>query len=432
MELVNHDAEQAVLGAVLIKNQNIEKLLDEINIECFSDQNNRVIYKSMVDLYLEDKVIDLVTLSSKVKENGAKIDYDYISDISESIINLKGFDSYLKILYDLYLKRELQGQCTEILNKIETKDAIELVYDFQEQMLKKMDVDKHSEVTNVKDKVGEYVNSLGDLEDGSIQTGFKKLNDLIGGFTKGNVVILAGRPGMGKSSIALNLFTDITEQYSRCLFFSLEQPEKEMVLRLVSSLSFVEYSRMKKNNLFDYERKKIMKAVRWLESKDLFIDDTSAISIPQLKAKIRKMLLKNRVDVVFIDYIQLMNIGKGKNRYEGIGEIARELKNIAKEFNVLVVALSQLSRDIEKRGKDSKPLLSDLRESGDIEQVADYVFFIDRDFYDPDSSRCDLILAKNRHGSQGTTKLIFKKDCYRFFNVFKGEDWLDDLKQGME
>lgn len=420
MDLFDYNAEQAVLGAVLINNDNIETLLDKINIECFLEDKNKAIYNSMVQLYIEDKVIDVVTLTSKVSALGHDIKSDYINDVSEAIINLKNFDSYVNIIYDLHLKRELDTQCRSILDTIGSGNVLDLVYNFQEHMLKKMDIDRHNEITNVKDIIHDYVGELGSLEGNAIQTGFKDLNKLIGGFNKGDVVIIAGRPAMGKSAVALDMVLDLAKRGYHSLLFSLEQPKREMVLRMLSSESLIDYARLKRNTLFNYEQERLNKAVKWFSSKDIYIDDTSAISIAKLKAKVRKKILKHSIDVIIIDYIQLMSVDKRKGRFEGIGDIARELKHIAKEFNVVVVALSQLNREIEKRGKDAKPLLSDLKESGDIEQVADYIFFIDRDFYDPDSDRCDLILAKHRHGSPGTVKLIFKKNCFRFFNTWKG------------
>ena len=417
MELFDLEAEKAALGAVLIDNSLLEKILDDLNPEHFSSDDNKAIYNAMIQIYLEDKIIDTVTLINKVAELGYVVSSDHILDVRESIINIKNHGKYVDIIYDLYLKRELKAQIDLMLENINISKTMDIVSNFQDRMLKALNVDKKSEIVNLRDDI-DKIFSIDNVERDIIKTGFKRLNEFAGGFTHGEVVIVAARPGVGKTSIALNLLVDMVDAGRKCIFFSVEQPKEEIVRRIINIKSNVGGPRLRSSNIYEYERDKLKNAVSWVKHNDIYIDDDPVLTINKVKSKLRKFLMKNKLDVIFIDYIQLMS-GSGSSRKDVIGEIARDLKKIAKEFNVLVVPLCQLNRDIEKRGKDAKPVLSDLKESGEIEQSADKVFFLDRDFYDPENNKCDFILAKNRHGGQCNIKLLYKKDCFKFYNIWK-------------
>jgi len=280
-------------------------------------------------------------------------------------------------------------------------------------------------VNNVWDNISESYGKEDQIL--GVPTGFKDFDLLCSGFQPSDLIILAARPAMGKTTLAMNFALNAGLQSDTGVaVFSLEMPKEQLALRMLSSEAKVDMSRLRTANIAEQEYRGLAKALGRLDNAPIFIDDTPGISPMQLRAKCRRLMMEHDIKMVIIDYLQLMRIGRKRieSRFQEVSEIVREIKAIAKELNINIIALSQLSRDVEKRGTDALPKLSDLRESGEIEQTADMVLFIHRDdYYDSSNTKtglANLIIAKQRNGPTGKVELVFRKDVSRFELSTKG------------
>lgn len=430
------EAEQSVLGSILIDSACIELVVSIVKPDYFYLPQHKAIYASMMTMYAGGMgMIDPVLLADALTKDGV---YDkaggrnYLLQLSQSVPSTANIESYATIVKEKHYLRTLinisqeigesardgQGSASQILDQAEQR-----LYDIR-QGKETGEPIKLSEVVynQVIDKL-EKLNSSDKDQFKGIPSGFSTLDKYITGLNKSDLILIGARPGMGKTAFALNLARNVTASgKKKVLFFSLEMNKMQLAERLLASESLVESQKFRTGELTSEEWLRVGAAAASFVSVELYLDDTASITIPEIKSRIRRM---RNVDMVVIDYLGLMQSGKKvENRVQEVSEITRGLKMIAKEMNIPVVCCAQLSRGTEARGKSHKPQLSDLRESGSIEQDADIVLFIYRDDYynnddddgvnDVDPGMTELIVAKNRHGAVGDVKLHFDKEFTRF------------------
>ena len=434
----NFFAEQMILSGLLISSDAVEITLKTLPIEAFYFKNHQEIYKAIIFLYKNKFYIDILTLLTFLQDNGLlqKIGgIKVLIELISQIPNLIYLDDYLALVKDKFFRRCLiklgyktinSAYITNLsLEKILT-DCENRIFDLTSET-KPQHLFSSSELLN---------NIFLDLKKKSLnpqflglRSGFYELDSLTQGFQKSDLIILAGRPGMGKTALSLNIMLTVIKQARLpILFFSLEMSKEQIIYRLLSMETNINQIRLKNGRLSQLDWAKLTKVMKILSKLPLFIDDTIDLSITEIRSKIKTILFEQKkVGLVIIDYLQLMQISNTKldNRAQELSYITRSLKTIAREFNIPVIALSQLSRNVENR-IDKKPVLSDLRESGSIEQDADLVLMLYRNqFRNKEDSNfnlsfgsehIELILAKHRNGPTGITKLKFNEERMKFYN----------------
>lgn len=422
--------EQIVLGEILIERESIYKVVSELKTDLFTESKNRLVCKAILDLFKENTPIDLVSLGQRliqyknIEEVGG---LSFISSITENVVSASNLEFHFKVLQENYIRRKIVDSCNEIRSKSFSND--EDVFDLIEEHGKIYSEVLSSVVTRQYKSVSEIHEELIKqhilTSDGSsfsgVPTELQLVDNLTNGWQKSDLIILAGRPAMGKTSCAIvfALNPAITHNVP-VAFFSLEMSSEQVVSRMQSILTEIDVSRLVKKQLKGYEIVELEEKSKVLSEAPIYIDDTPSISILELKSKARQLVREQGVKILIVDYLQLMRSGsKHQSREQEIGEISRGLKAIAKELNVPVIALSQLSRNVEGRGGEKKPQLSDLRESGQIEQDADMVMFCYRpEYYEIDEYEINgetypsrglflLLVAKHRNGSLGDIPLRF-------------------------
>ena len=434
------EAEQAVLGSILIDSRCVNDVIGLVRSDDFYLQTNRDIFDTIYEMFSYSQVIDPVTVLDKMKERGVfdeETSTKYIMQLMEVTPTAANVVQYAKIVHDKYLLRQLTESATEIINTV--YEGSGTAQDMLEAAEKKIFGLRRGNTGDSLEHVGTVLQQVFDhltemSEAGSdisgISTGLRDLDKFISGLNKGNLMLLAARPGMGKTSMALNIALNVAKKYPKrtVVFFSLEMSKTELVTRLISNESFVDNRKLTTGNLTDEEWGKIWIASSALSKTDLRVDDNPAVSVADMNAKCRRI---DDLALVVIDYLQLMTSTGSAQKYSGesrqqvVSDISRSLKIMAKELNVPVLCLSQLSRANESR-TDKRPMLSDLRESGAIEQDADEVMFIYRDdYYNKDSDKqniAECIVAKNRHGETGTVELQWLPQ----FTTFADREWRHD------
>ena len=433
----NLDAEQSVLGAVLMDGEAMSELATILQPDHFYVSLNKAVYGVMLNMFITGDRIDVVTVLEACMRQGifetneqAK---EYLTRIMTAVPSISSVSKYAQIVVDKYMMRSLIFAAKEIIDSANegAEDANTLI-DFAEQKI--FDIRSGAEIkglTHISGIVLDRINALNDLyrqakEGGGasitgLSTLYKELDKRIYGLNKSDLIILAARPGMGKTSFAMNIATNVGKKYqdTAVAVFSLEMSKEQIVSRMISSEASLTSEAMKTGVIPDEKWKDIGRAAEVLSRLNIYIDDTPGITVAGIKAKLRRM--KN-LGLVVIDYLQLMSSTKNYNgnRVVEISDITRNLKIMAKELNVPVITLSQLARGPEQR-PDKRPLLSDLRESGSIEQDADIVMFLYRNAYydktDPNVNSCECIVAKNRHGEPGTVPLGWDGEFTRFTNA---------------
>ncbi len=416
------DIEKAVLGAMLTSEDDIHVIADLVNKDCFYDKEHAKIYSTCIEIYNKGKVPDIITVGEALK---SKIDLSVITDLTSSTsLNIQ---EHCYILKEYQMKRELL-KVHKIVDKVH--DTSNDVFDILSSVAHLTDlVSRHAKIRSYHSITEVITDSLKAMEQASkntgnitgIPTGYKYLDRLTNGFNQGELIILAARPGMGKTTLALNFMTTCAEQKKRALFFSLEMGAREIGYKLISSKSNINHDRIKRGKLTNDEHKKIHEDITSLvNDNNIIIDDSASLDIYQLRTIARKLNHENKIDMILVDYLQLIQgqdrQNKQQNREQQISYISRQLKVLAKELELPVICLSQLSRAVESRA-DKTPMLSDLRESGAIEQDADMVMFIYRDSYYSKQSNdeaCKVLLAKNRHGETGSINIAFKGELCKF------------------
>ncbi|XMD98856.1 MAG: replicative DNA helicase [Candidatus Karelsulcia muelleri] len=434
------DLEEAVLGALMIDKKVFSNLIEIITPEIFYKNENREIFKVIQKLFNNSQPIDLYTVSNQLKKEG-KINFIggdyYLIKLTQKVISSAHIEYHANIIKQKFLLRRLIEISSYIIKTSykETTDVVDILNYAESQLfnISQNKLNKKSEkAQNLMDNALSNIKKI-QLNNGlsGIPSGFKSIDNITGGWQKSDLIIIAARPGMGKTSFALSMTRNIVIKYNiPTMIFSLEMSSLQLITRLIYSETEISSEEFRKSVFSDFEWKNIFTKIKKLKNSPLFIDDTPSLSVFDLRAKCRRMVSQYKIGIIIIDYLQLMtgsnsNLNKPINREQEISLISRSLKSIAKELNIPIVAISQLSRAVEIRGGYKRPLLSDLRESGAIEQDADIVSFIYRpDYYgfnnwdDEESSPCqgeaEFIIAKNRNGGLFNLRLNFISNNVKF------------------
>lgn len=424
----NIDAEKSVVGAILIDQEAIIQIAEVLKPEYFYDENNGIIYEACVGLFEKRKPIDILTLTNELKKNkqlkkigGAA----YLTELVESTPTSANIVEYAQIIKENSIRRRLitLGSKISELAFAEEKEITE-VMDTAEQ--KMFDITEDSverdfvHVAKLLEQTYERAESLNANPDQlrGIPTGFGSLDNILGGFQDSDLVILAARPSVGKTSLALDLARHAATVEKKSVgFFSLEMSNMQLMDRLLAMQVGVNLWDLRMGKLNDDSFAKLADAMGILSESNLFIDDTPGINIMEMRTKARRLKAEQGLDMIFVDYLQLIEGRSKESRVQEVSEISRFLKGLARELDVPLIALSQLSRAVEQR-TDRIPQLSDLRESGSIEQDADVVMFIHREeLYNPETDRkgiADIVIAKHRNGPIGMVETFFVKEHARF------------------
>ncbi|MCL2077605.1 MAG: replicative DNA helicase [Oscillospiraceae bacterium] len=424
------DAEQAVLGSVLLDSKLIADVVNKLNPQSFHVGLHSEIFSIMLQMFITGQPIDIITvIESAVRKNVFDNQADaktYLVRLMESAVSPSSIESYATIISDKYMVRQLMFASNEIfdLASAGTEEPQHLL-DFAETKIYNIRSEKDiSGLIPIKPTVFEKVKELSEIaadpkahESKYINTSFERLDGLIFGLAPADLILIAGRPSMGKTTFAINMAVGVAKKYrdKKIAVFSFEMSREQLVERLLVSEARVTADRMRKGDIDRNGWKNISEAAEFLSGLEIYIDDTPNISVGEMKAKLRRM---NNLGVVVIDYLQLMSTNrKDLNRVNEISEITRSLKIMAKELGIAVILASQLSRAVEGR-QDRRPMLSDLRDSGAIEQDADIVLMLYREsFYDKETefpNKCECIISKNRRGETGKVDLNFEGEFYSF------------------
>ncbi|MGC8869488.1 MAG: replicative DNA helicase [Brevinematia bacterium] len=437
MNVMPHDieAEKACLGAMIIDNEKINKVIDILREEYFYLEKHKYIYSAMMKLYDEKEPIDLITLQNKLKEIGKfeEVGAPYLSSLLDSIPTTTNIEYYAKIVYEKYILRSLIRASSEVIDVamkegVDINEAIEIA---ERKLLESIDIRRQYDYFKLRDVIIETLKGIQRLAENKtiytgVPSGYTAIDEMTGGFQNGDLIVFAGRPSMGKTAFALNLCLNMAKDYQKkVLFFSLEMSKEQLAQRLLSTESKIDLKSLRTGNVKESEWDSLLEAAIRLSGLNIIIDDTPSSSIVDIKSKARKIFTKEKgIDIIIIDYLQIIEVPRGlsviRSRNEEIGFISRSLKSLAKELNIPIIVLSQLSRSVEKR-IDKRPILSDLRESGSIEQDADLVAFLYRDeYYNPDTDKkniVEIIISKQRNGPVGTIELMFIKEIGKFENL---------------
>lgn len=416
------EAEQRVLGALLMDGTAVEKTLNIITAEDFYYEANSEIFDAIKTVHQFDIPVDIITVTNELKKRD-KLEQtgglEYLAGLTESIVSTKNVSAYLDIIKEKSTLRRIINISNELIEKgYKESDDVQNLIDLAESRVFSLSQNRGSnDFSNVKDVLLTVFNQLEERAKlkGSvtgIDTGYKDLNRMTAGLQRSDLILLASRPAMGKTSLALNLAMNAAKSGSSVAMFSLEMSKEQYIQRLISLESLVEISKFRTGALEDEDWLSLANVMNSISSANMYIDDTASISLFDLISKCRRLKMDKGLDLVIIDYLQLMSYGaRSESRQQEISSISRGLKQLARELNCPVLALSQLSRAVEQR-PDHRPLLSDLRESGAIEQDADIVMMLYRDeYYHREESEkkgiAEIIIAKHRNGPVGTVELVF-------------------------
>ena len=432
------EAEQSVVGAMLMDKDAITTASEIISGNDFYQSAYGIIFDSMVELFNESKPVDLITLQERLKEKDVPAEVaslEFVKDLVTAVPTSANVKYYAQIVADKSMMRKLIKLNEEIANTCYAgKESLEAVLEKTEKavfdLLQKRNTGEYvpikQVVLNALDRIEKASKNKGTVT--GIPTGFIDLDYKLSGLQPADLVLVAARPSMGKTAFVLNIAQYMAFKKDKGVaIFSLEMSKEQLVNRLFSLESQVDAQALRTGNMKDSDWEKLIEGAGIIGKSNLIIDDTPGISVSELRSKCRKYKLEHGLDIVIIDYLQLMTGSVGKNsesRQQEISEISRSLKGLARELNVPVVALSQLSRAVESR-PDKRPMLSDLRESGAIEQDADVVMFIYRDeYYNKDSEfkkQAEIIIAKQRNGPVGTVNLAWLGEYTKFANLSRQE-----------
>ncbi len=443
----SQEAEQSVIGSMFIDQEAVAVAMELITGEDFYHKAYGVVFDAMVSLYNEGKAVDLVTLQNRLKENGAPDEIsslEYVADLVSATPTSANVRQYAQIVQDKSQLRRMIRANEEIANTCYAQqDKVEnIMEDAEKQIFGILQRTTGSDFMPIKDIV---VAALRRIEKAGKQkgnviglpTGFTDLDYKTSGFQPSELILIAARPSMGKTALVLNIAAFMAfRQNLNVAVFSLEMSKDQLMNRLLAQESHVDSQQIRTGNLSDSDWDSLLEGANIIGGSNLIIDDTPGISVSQLRSKCRKYKLEHGLDIVMIDYLQLMQGSRrSESRQQEISDISRSLKELARELNVPVVALSQLSRAVEQR-PDHRPMLSDLRESGAIEQDADVVMFLYReDYYKKDAeptNMAEVIIAKQRNGPIGTVQLSWLSQYTRFANAVHREDmqYMPDQGQG--
>jgi len=428
----NIDAEQSVLGALLLDNSAISKVVRYLRPEDFYVESHRVIFDAILELDESGQAADLVTVTDKLRRSGELEKVGgaaYVATLTSVAPTSANAEYYARIVEEKALLRNLINLATRIagLGYEGSEDAERLMEEAEKMLLELGSRRTTAVFTEIKDILLDTFKHLEFLykhkgELNGVPTGFKDLDRMCQGLQPGDLVIVAGRPSMGKTSFGLCIaFHAAAQTQKPVAIFSMEMSKEQLVQRMLCAEAMVDQHKIRTGFIQDEDWVKLTQKARDMARLPIYIDDSGVLTVRQIRAKARRIHAEKGLGLIVIDYLQLMQGGRrSENRQQEIADISRSLKGLAKELNVPVLALAQLSRSVEQR-QDKKPIMSDLRESGSIEQDADVVMFIYRDeYYNPETERigiADIIVAKQRNGPTGTVELAFLKEFTKFMNI---------------
>jgi len=434
------DSEQSVLGGLLLHNDSWDKVVNILSTNDFYQASHRIIYDAIVTLLEHDKPADILTVKEQViktHDEDSIGGFAYLAQIADNTPTVSNIETYAKHVRELSVYRQLIKIGREIADTafqpkdIEVNELLDLsekkIFEIAEQVSR-----NKKDITNIKDIIKDVVNRVHEMQEKKgfkgIETGFSEFDKLTSGLQNGDLIIIAGRPSMGKTSLSMNIVEHVAIHNSiPVAVFSLEMPTEQLVIRMISSFGRIDSSKLRDGDMTEVDWNSFNHAVRAFEENTILIDETPSITPTEIRAKCRRLKRQYPdLGLVMVDYLQLMTVhGKAENRVQEISEISRSLKALAKEINVPVIAISQLNRAVESRtktGKGRMPQMADLRESGSIEQDADIIGFIYRDeLYHDDAytnpeevGKADLRISKHRNGATGNIKLAFIGQYARF------------------
>jgi len=436
------ELEEAVLGALMLEKDALTTVIDILTVDSFYKEANAEIYNTIVDLFNRSEPVDLLTVTNDLRKKG-KLELVggpyYITELTSKVNSAANIEYHARIINEQAIKRALIRVSAEIQTEAfeETTDVFLLLDKTEQSLFEISEANIRKNYENMRTlmrKAVEELEAKKQHKDGltGIPSGFTKLDRITSGWQKSDLVIIAARPGMGKTAFVVSAMRNAAVDFGHPVaIFSLEMSSVQLVNRLISAEAELDSEKIKKGNLAEYEWQQLVHKTARLTDAPIFIDDTPALSILELRAKCRRLKAQHDIQLIIVDYLQLMTgdrtkSGQSGNREQEIASISRAMKNIAKELEVPVIALSQLSRAVETRGGDKRPQLSDLRESGSIEQDADMVMFLYRpDYYgitedesgQPTEGTGDVIISKHRNGSLDTVTLKFVGKFTKFMDL---------------
>ena len=441
------ELEEVVLGAMMVEKSAVNAVIDVLQPESFYVEAYGEVFRAIQTLFNNSEPIDLLTVTEQLRKDG-KLDMlggsHRVASLTSRVASSANVEFHARIIAQKHIQRELIRVSNAIIEKAydETSDVFDLLDEAESKLFEVAEGNirkSYESMSTVMRQALDDIEAARNNEDGvsGVPSGFHDLDKITGGWQRSDMIVLAARPGMGKTAFVLSMARNMAVDHDiPVAVFSLEMSAVQLVQRLISSETEINSDKFRKGNLEEHEYQQLHSRCGKLSKAPLFIDDTPGLNIFELRAKCRRLKAQHGIDMVIIDYLQLMSAGSDKgNREQEISSISRSIKGIAKELDVPIIALSQLSRNVETRGGDKRPLLSDLRESGAIEQDADIVAFIYRAEYygiteHPDgidtAGLGELILAKHRHGALDTIKMKFVKNLAKFANY----DTFSDLGMG--
>lgn len=429
--------EEAVLGALMLEKDAVHTVVDILKPECFYSDAHSKIFKAILDLSIDHKPIDIHTVAQQLKANDALEQIGgpfYLAQLTNKVASTAHLEYHARIIAQKFIQRELIRVGADIQTRAfeEAEDVSDMLDQAEQDLFQIAEGNIKKEVSRIDSVLREAIQGIedaGNQPDGlsGVPSGFTELDRMTNGWQPSDLLIIAARPAMGKTAFVLSMARNTAVEHKRPVaLFSLEMASVQLVNRIIAMESEISSEKLKKGNLEDWEWQQLEHKIRNLEDAPIFIDDTPALSIFEFRAKLRRLVMQHKIELVIIDYLQLMTAGGQASREQEVSTISRSLKAIAKELNVPIIALSQLNRSVEMRAGDKRPQLSDLRESGAIEQDADMVMFIHRPEYfgitedevgNSLIGMAEIIVAKFRSGGTGDVRLRFKKEFTRFMDV---------------
>ena len=436
----NIEAEMQVLGCAFLTDYALDKICDELSADMFLTESNRRIFEAIYDLYNNKVPLDSATVTNEINKrvNIESIGgLEYLSEVVDSVITAANVDHYINIVKDKALRRALINVTNEINVEAydEEKDTTDVIDDAEQKFMKvtqAREVGEFKKIADVVNSAREHLETLSKDKRSvtGVRSGFSDLDRVTNGFQDRTLIILAARPSVGKTTLALNMAVNAALQSEKTVaFFSMEMGAEQIATKIISSAGGIDLNNLIKGEMHNNDWKKLNEAMSQLADARIFIDDTSGLTVQDIRAKCRRLSMQEKdLGLIVVDYLQLI---QSSTKYQGqrqneVAEISRMLKLVAMELKVPVIALSQMSRDIEQR-TDKRPVLSDLRESGAIEQDADIVAFLhqekmDSDESNPNVSIIELIIRKHRAGSCRTIELVFEKNLSSFRSYKKSDE----------
>ena len=433
----NLDAERSVLGVVFLNNNETSKIVEEVNVDMFFDERNKLIFNAIKSLYEEKTPIDITTIKNELDKSKKlnAVGLDYITEVIDSVVTAANLDYYIKIIKDYAVRRNLINTANDIVTSAYDQEDIDYLLDSSERnILNVVRARSVGDFVPIQEILRRAQAKLEELAKNKrtitgLETGFPDFDRITTGLQGGEMIILAARPGMGKTALALNMASYAASRTKKAIaIFNLEMSADMLINRMIASIGQIDSYKLQTGNMQEKDWKRYNEAMSQLADTNIYIEDNAGVTAPEIRAKCRRLAnSENGLGLVVIDYLQLVSSGNRRieSRQVEVSEISRSLKTMALELNVPVIALSQLSRSAEKR-ESNQPMLADLRESGSLEQDADMVLFINRkDYYDKAKDfnqkivPAELIIAKHRKGGLGTIDLLFELNMLSFKSQLK-------------